>query len=68
MGEAYRTAKGTGLMAHFLADGILRQPARKWYSKRETDEIYQQGGYVVLTLAEQKPQFEKPTEQRKVGV
>ena len=33
-------------------DGILHQPARKWYTKRETEEIYAKGGYVVLAVKE----------------
>ena len=36
-------------------DGILHQPQRKWYSMRETLEIYANGGHVVLTLKEQTP-------------
>jgi hypothetical protein len=33
-------------------DGIVHQPSRKWYSMRETLEIYANGGHVVLTLKE----------------
>jgi hypothetical protein len=36
-------------------DGIVHQPSRKWYSMRETLEIYANGGHVVLTLKEPTP-------------
>jgi hypothetical protein len=36
-------------------NGVVHQPSRKWYSKRETLEIYANGGHVVLTLKEATP-------------
>ena len=38
-------------------DGIVHQPSRKWYSMRETLEIYANGGHVVLTLKEPTPRL-----------
>ena len=36
-------------------NSIIHQPSRKWYSKGETEEIYANGGHVVLTLKEMTP-------------
>jgi hypothetical protein len=36
-------------------NGIVHQPSRKWYSLRETLEIYKNGGHVVLKLIEPTP-------------
>jgi hypothetical protein len=44
-------------------DGIVHQPTRKWYSLRETLEIYAAGGHVVLSLKEPTPR-QKSREQR----
>ncbi len=52
---------------HVLKDGTIKQPARKWYSIRETLEIYANGGHVVLTLAEPTPAQKQRSEKKRAA-
>lgn len=40
---------------HILKDGTIKQRMRKWYTLRETLEIYKKGGRVILNLKPEKP-------------
>lgn len=40
---------------HIDKNGKIKQPARNWYTLRETLEIYAKGGQVVLKIKSEKP-------------
>jgi hypothetical protein len=53
-------------MSYVDKDGRIHKPNRNWYTKRETDEIYANGGRVLLKLKEATP-FQKQRAARKAS-
>ena len=49
-------------------NGVVHQPNRKWYSMRETLEIYANGGHVVLKLKEPTVRQKSLAAQKDDGV